>query len=338
MRHLPLLTCLAALTAAPAVAQDGLQVGGLQAPRGLSVSDDTLLVAEQATGRVLAISPQGVSETLVEGLVAAPYDSPEGPAFAGPAAAVRIGETVYVLIGGSARTVEGSAAVYSVTEDGAPELFADIGAYELENNPGGDTLPDGEPDPDTNPYDLISDGGEGLFVSDAGGNTIYHLDAEGEMMLYAVFHDLENPLFGTAGGPTIDQVPTGLAIGPDGALYVSTLTGFPFPPGAARVYKLADANGDGDAADEGEMEVFADGLTAATDIAFDPDEALLVAEFSTDMTNQAPGRLVRVAGGEITEVAAPLVSPTGIAVLPDGRIVASQEFLGTVSQVPAETP
>jgi len=35
-----------------------------------------------------------------------------------------------------------------------------------------------------------------------------------------------------------DPVPTGLARGPDGALYVGLLTGVPFAPGAASVYRV----------------------------------------------------------------------------------------------------
>lgn len=43
-----------------------------------------------------------------------------------------------------------------------------------------------------------------------------------------------------AGGATIpmDAVPTSVVRGPDGALYVGELTGFPFPPGGARVYRV----------------------------------------------------------------------------------------------------
>ena len=35
-----------------------------------------------------------------------------------------------------------------------------------------------------------------------------------------------------------DAVPTGVALGPDGAYYVPTLTGFPFTAGTAAVYRV----------------------------------------------------------------------------------------------------
>ena len=42
--------------------------------------------------------------------------------------------------------------------------------------------------------------------------------------------------------------------------------------GAASIYRLMDENGDGDALDDGEMTVVADGLTTVTDIAVDRDD------------------------------------------------------------------
>ena len=96
-------------------------------------------------------------------------------------------------------------------------------------------------------------------------------------------------------------MPTGIALGPDGAAYVATLTGFPCPTGGARVLRLQDDNGDGDALDLGETTVYADGFTAATDVAFEADGAMLVTEYSGDMRSLAevgfkeshlfPGRL-----------------------------------------------
>jgi hypothetical protein len=36
-----------------------------------------------------------------------------------------------------------------------------------------------------------------------------------------------------------EAVPTAVAVGPDGAYYVSELTGFPFSKGAARIWRVA---------------------------------------------------------------------------------------------------
>jgi hypothetical protein len=132
----------------------------------------------------------------------------------------------------------------------------------------------------------------------------------------------------------VQQVPTGLEWGPDGALYVSTLTGFPFVTGLARVYRMEDLDGDGDAMEDGETTIYAEGLTTATSLAFDTDGSLLVTEFSSNLLEGAPGRLVRVVGGEISVVAEPLISPTGITVF-DGQIIVAQEFAGIVAEAKA---
>ncbi len=48
--------------------------------------------------------------------------------------------------------------------------------------------------------------------------------------------------------------------GHDGAYYVSQLTGFPFPKGAANIYRIDPRNG--------RKTVYASGLTNVTDLAF----------------------------------------------------------------------
>src|SRR5690606_31982100 len=88
----------------------------------------------------------------------------------------------------------------------------------------------------------------------------------------------------------------------------------------------------GNALDAGETTVYAEGLTTATNLAFAANGDLIVTEFSTNMLAQAPGRVVRVSNGAVTEVAGGLISPTGLAVL-NGRIIVSQEFTGLVTDV-----
>jgi glucose/arabinose dehydrogenase len=219
-----------------------------------------------------------------------------------------------------------------VKPGGKPVLIADLGPYEAANNLDGAKDETGAPDLVVNPYDLIMDGAGGLLVSASGMNAVVRISPAGQITPYAVFKARQNPLFPGIGGPEMDQVPTGIERGPDGAVYVSTLTGFPFPNGGARVYRLQDRNSDGDAMDDGEVTTYADGLTTATNLAFDKDGSLLVTEFSTNFLEQAPGRLVRVVNGKISAtVAAPLISPTGVAVMNDGTVMVSQEFAGIVA-------
>jgi hypothetical protein len=320
------LLALLPMACTTTLAADSLTIANLAMPRGLSVADGALLIAEQKGGRILSVAADGTVTPVAEGLISGEYISPEGPTTTGVNAVAKIGDTYFFTIGGSLGTIAGSEAVYTMKAGEAPKLLADLGALEKAENTGGDVTPEGKPDIDSNPYDMVADGKGGVFVSEAAVNAIFHVDAAGTIKLHASFPDRENPLFGTVGGPTFDQVPTGLTIGPDGALYVTTLTGFPFIAGAARVYRV-DENG--------ETTVYAEGLTAATDLAFDTDGSLLVTEFSADFLKQAPGRLVRVKDGAITEVAGGLISPTGV-VVHNGKIIVTQEFPGVVSEVAAK--
>jgi hypothetical protein len=120
----------------------------------------------------------------------------------------------------------------------------------------------------------------------------------GRLEVLHVFDDIVLP-----NGTTIDAVPTNMVFGPDGALYVSTLTGVPFPEGAATVWRW----------DGVQVTPYAEGLTAAIDLGFGSDGSLYVVEMRSVIG--LSGRVLRIApGGARTVVADGLDFPTGIAV------------------------
>lgn len=304
----------------------------LEAPRGLSTTSGGILVAEQGGGRILLFKDNGNVEVVAENLPVTLFDSPEGEMAAGVTAAIEVNGVIFFLVGEAEPGTPGFQAVYRLEPGSTPVLLADIGAYERANNVDGGVGPDGQPDTNSNPYDLVSDGAGGLLVSDAGANAVFHVSANGTISPYLILSDLPNPLAGVLGGPTFNQVPTGITVGPDGHYYVTTLTGFPFPRGQALVYRFKDQNGDGNALGDGESSIYASGLSAATSLVFAPDGSLLVTEFSTNFLEGEPGRIVRVVDGKVAGVvAAPLISPTGLAVRANGEIVVTQEFLGIVA-------
>ena len=296
---------------------------GLASPRGLTPQDDgRLLIAEVGGGRILVLDRQNQLSVLHEDL---PWlkNGPEG-APAGVSAAVQMGGATYYVVG-EARA-KGFREVYEITPGAHP-----VGLT------GQDPLGIHPPKPIVNPYDLLIASSGGLLVSDAGANVVWRVSLAGDIHLYARLEPQSHHT--TEGQVQVETVPTGMTSGPDGATYVATLTGFPFPTGGARVLRLQDGNGDGDALDSGETTVYASGFTTATDVAFEADGAMLVTEYSGDMNALAevgfknsslfPGRLVRWRDGAITVVASDLVSPTAVAVV-DGRIYVSEEFAGRV--------
>ena len=72
----------------------------------------------------------------------------------------------------------------------------------------------------------------------------------------------------------MNAVPTGVVDGRDGALYVSQLTGFPFPIGGAKVFRVDPRSG--------EFTTYASGFTNAMDLDFGRDGTLYVLEIDSD--------------------------------------------------------
>jgi sugar lactone lactonase YvrE len=113
-------------------------------------------------------------------------------------------------------------------------------------------------------------------------------------------------------------VPTSVAVGPDGALYVGELRGVPSLPGTANVYRVVPGHA---------PTVFASGFSAITDIAFDPQGNLLVLELSVGgllSPPTVPGALIRVSNNRshmrTVLASAGLSQPTGVAVNGNGTI------------------
>ena len=99
---------------------------------------------------------------------------------------------------------------------------------------------------------------------DAGANDLLKVGPTGRISTVAVFPaqivpapDLDPPP-----SPSSTPYPRRWSVDPIGDLYVSQLTGFPFIPTAANIYRV-DQRG-------GEPEVYASGFTNVTDLAFAP--------------------------------------------------------------------
>ena len=187
---------------------------------------------------------------------------------------------------------------------------ADIAAYEFAANPGGGPL-------DSNPYGLLAEPGRRV-VADAGANALLRVAANGTVSTLAVFAARPNPT--PIGPPFVDSVPTAVAVGPDGAYYVSELTGVPFAAGFANIYRVVPGHA---------PTVEWSGFTTVIDIAFGPDGSLYVLEHSTGPVFFAlPGRLLKVApDGTRTTVIDGLTRPGSVAVGPDGALYVSNQSI-----------
>jgi sugar lactone lactonase YvrE len=242
--------------------------------------------------------------------------------------------TIYVLtpdgnVPDAAERAEGDIGgiVWRVGEDGAPAQVADLVAYEASTNPDGGAL-------DSNPNGVTVAPDGGLYVADAGGNALLMIDADGNISTVAVFADtmVEAPAMPEGEGATegegaaeaeagpammpMQQVPTHVVVGDDGAAYVTFLRGFPFVPGSSWVARVVPGE---------EPTVYAEGLTNVIGADFASDGTLYVVEmFTNGMTSGDPtGALKAIppGGGEATLVASEgLITPGGIAISADDEI------------------
>jgi hypothetical protein len=363
------LALIAALAVAgPAAARGGQEaetkvIGtGLDNPRGLAVArDGTILVAEAGRGGPgpCGPSPEGGEVCLGDsGAVSALRPGHKGgfvqkrvltglPSLAGPTGEAATGphdvalarHRLLVTIGLGADPArradfgDGGALLGQLVAAepfGGARPVADLAAFEGEADPD-QGLPGTAPD--SNPYGLLADG-RLLAATDAGGNTLLRVGRKGEVSPLAVFPPRFVP--GPEPGSEIPMqpVPTAVTRGPDGALYVSELTGFPFPPGGARIWRVPKG---------GEPEVYAEGFTHVIDIAFDRTGRLHVLEISADrlLSDDPAGALIRVErDGSRTELAAgELTAPGALAFGRDGAVYVSNKSVeageGEVLRIPS---
>ena len=321
---------------------------GLDNPRQLSFTKSgDLLVAESGeggsapcrtgpeggivcfgtTGAITRISSHGRQSRIITGLPSL-ADQGTGGSATGPSDVAAVGRGVAVLIGlGGTPEVRSElpragrrmgTLIQTTSSHRSFRTVADLAAWEGANNPVEDV--------DSNPVGLLADHGK-FVVADAGGNTVLKVGDRGRIRLLATF---PNGVAAAPPFPPIPNVPPGTPIpmqavptsvatrGHDGAYYVSQLTGFPFPKGAANIYRIDPRSG--------EKTVYASGLTNVTDLAF-RGRSLYAVQLSTEgLLNGPIGSVVTVKPGATAPADHPVVvsglpSPYGIAIRGDQAYV-----------------
>jgi hypothetical protein len=344
-----------ALAITPLVAQTTVLVvaTGLDNPRGLSFGPDgALYVAEAGRGGTSplclpevtppfavtrCLGPTGAI-TRVSGLLVQQRVVTNLPSVAGPTGAQAQGPndvdfgfgSMWITLGlggdpASRAALEASGirmgwlARASMNGDWSYQL--DLARFEATANPDGRQI-------DSNPFKLLLQANRAVFV-DAGGNAINQIDANLAMSNLAVLPPVATPT-----GGTTDAVATSVAMGPDGELYVGQLTGFPFTPGAASLWRVPSSGG--------APAQVATGFTMIIDVAFGSDGAAYVLEHDIDglLGPSQDGRVTRVMpnGSRTVIASAGLTWPGGVVVGPDRALYvtrrASLPAVGDVVRIP----
>jgi hypothetical protein len=328
---------VAAESAGAAQSDYSVVMSGLDNPRGLTFAragergrgDDhgsALYVAEAGTGGALrcttlrgtvcvgltgAISRlrRGHQARVVEGLPSyAPFNAANAGAV-GPSDVSFSNGRGYVTIGLAAspdlRAALGEKFGWIAGFDrhGNVDYEVDVSAYETQANP--DLGPT-----ESNPYGLVAGAGSRI-VADAASNSLLHVSPSGSISTLAVFPSRFYP---QTGSRTTDAVPDAVATTRrDGAFYVGELTGVPFTPGLANVWRVVPGRA---------PEVYCSGFSFIIDLTFDRRGNLYVLENASGPNGpflSTPGRLLRVRRDcTTTPVATGLPAPTSVAIGPDG--------------------
>jgi sugar lactone lactonase YvrE len=314
---------MASLSAQPAVT---VVMSGLDNPRGLAIGPEgALYVAEagrggpgpcglNSPGETRCYGPTGAvsrlwrgeQERIATGLPS--HALPDGSGAGGPndiSFQGRGGAFIPFALGNDQRLRDALAGagpffgtLVKMSASGQWRVVADLLAHEATANPGGGAV-------DSNPYGVLAEAGRQL-VTDAGGNSLLAVYENGQIETVATFPS-------RAQGRATDAVPTAIVRGPDGAYYVSELSGIPFAAGAAQIYRLVPGQA---------PQVVLTGFKTITDLAFDSDGNLFVVEHASGAVFFAgPGRLLRVApDGTRTVVLGDLDRPTSVVIGWDGEI------------------
>ena len=298
------------------IAETGVAGGGEEPPAG---TPDPNATPVQAPAPLVA--PQ-VTKVAADGTVSLLTDE-----FGGVGIGVFNGE-VFVANGGSSVSMgmvpnPGENAINAVNfETGETRLVASLGQYEVDNNPDGT-------DVNPNLYGLaISEGGE-IFVTDAGGNTIYKVDAAtGNFELWVVVPDLTvltgaepDPEFGAR-----QPVPTSVVIDDAGLIQVGLLAeGW---EGPAILEYSPDAT----------YVPGPTGLSMIVSLALGPDGLLYASQLTADFSGEvpAPGNVYRInADGTPEIVVADLFFPHGIAFDTEGNLYVAVNSIISAPDAPA---
>jgi sugar lactone lactonase YvrE len=289
------------------------------------------------TGQVTAVSPDGTQSVVASGLPS--YSAGSGPG------GIVLGEGVlWITIGGAAvisniEPLENENSILQIdVATGEVTQIAELGTFEVENNPDGTDL-----NPNLYGMDIGADGQ--LYVADAGGNTVFRVDpTTGEFALLGVVpnptlpepeatpaEEAEDELEASPAAPEEQgppqSVPTGLHVGADGNVYVVTFGAF--VPGAAEVL-IAQA--------DGTFVPAATGLTVGIGVALGPDGALYVSQLANFAGDQpGPGNVVRIGpDGTATTVVDGIPFAHGIAFDDVGNlyVVANSTVFGPPPEEP----
>jgi hypothetical protein len=293
---------------------------GLHSPRGLAFGPGAILYVAQAgdadhAGSIIefrnSMSQHPIYRTVIDGL---PTVGDEGE-FIGVDGISVLGrganQGIYAIFGLSPQATGSSdfGALLKINLDGTTDTLANVGSFDFIWT--GDHASLWEEFPDANPYGVLALPGH-IYVADAGANTLNEVLADGSVRVLAYF---PNEIIR-------DAVPTCVAQGPDGALYIGTLAlvdTFVFGP-SAKVYRVVPSQANLTDPTATPMTLWASGLWPINGCTFGPDGNFYASQLFTNNFDDPQGDVVKI----------PFSNPSTHTFLTDGAL----SFTGGVAVAP----
>ena len=316
MRQISLLLILL-LLAVSVFAQDAALVDGLNAPRGIFYdAEGNLWIVEAGQGGSLMgegafgpvevggsgalrmLSPDGDLTAVLQNL---PSQGPAGQA-RGAQAVMVTEDTIWLLIGEAPHDLPLSHSLVAVDRASLRITnLVDLYSIEAELNPDGDIV-------SSNPVDFVRTDDGRFYISNAGCNCILTWAEGSEVEVFTSWGMDDNP------------VPTGMALAPDGSLYIAFLSAWPHDEGSSRIEQWST--------DGTLMNTFGD-LTALADVFVAPDGSVYATSLGVfgDLGFQ-DGKVLRVSADGAEVLLDGLTMPWGLALAPDGSLVVSVDSTG----------
>jgi hypothetical protein len=333
--------------AVPAETPPAIHATGLVGPLHVSTGrDGTVIVSEEFAGRLTQVKSDGTKTVLY---------SDAGWDVAGSA---QRRSTAYFVESQGAGPMDPrplAGHIRTVAADGTQATFGDLAALESEENADGDVqygfedLPDAcaaqlPPEVpasytgtvDSHPYGIALSGNT-VYVADAGANSIVAVDSgTGEAETVAVLPPrpfvitaqvaaaLKLPACVADHSYAFEPVPTDVAVGPDGLLYVSVLPGGPEDPALGARGAVYQVN-----PHSGKVTLFADDIMSPTGLAVDNGGTVYIASLfgegvlRLDCSGDQEDRTVVLAGKLTADVA-----------LSDSTLYATVDSLPAENQAP----
>ena len=216
---------------------------GLHSPRGLSFGPGNILYAAEAgdathSGSILQItnsmSRHPIVRTILGGIAST---GDEGQFIGIDGISVRgrgTNQSIFGIVGLSPQATGGNAnfgALIKVDRTGHSTTVANVGSFMHDWTAAHSSL--WKEFPDSNPYGVLAVPGH-VYVTDAGANTLNEVHPDGKIDVLAYFPNTT----------LRDAIPTCVAKGPDGALYIGTLAlvDSVFLGPSAKVYRVDPAH------------------------------------------------------------------------------------------------